>query len=96
MADEAKCEPLQKWIQGGDETECRSCVLAIVTPWYRDALRKHGLAEDASTLERMAESSDPIQVARALDEIKGRVPPELKQTLYEYDCAVQQTEEKGP
>lgn len=95
MADEAKCRPLQEWIQGGDEKECRSCVLAIMAPWYRDALEKHGLPEEARTLERMAESSDPIQVARALDELKGRVGPELQQTLREYDCAVQQTEEKG-
>jgi hypothetical protein len=93
VADESKCQPLQEWIQGGSEKECRSCVLAIVTPWYRDALRQHGLPEEASTIERMAESSDPIQVARALDAVKGRVPPELQQTLRQYDCEAQQVEE---
>lgn len=93
MVDEAKCQPLQEWIQGGNEKECRSCVLAIVTPWYRDALQKHGLTEEARTLERMAESSEPVQVARALDEVKSRVPSELQQTLRHYDCVAQQVEE---
>lgn len=90
------CEPLEKWIQGGDDTECRPCSLAFVAAWYRDLLNQHGLVQEAQDVERLGDSDDPIQVARALDTVKGRVPPEVQTKLREYDCAVQRREEKGP
>lgn len=91
-----ECKPLEQWIQGGNEAECRPCSLAFVTAWYRDLLKQSGLAQEAQDLERVADTDDPIQVARALDGVKGRVPPGLQEKLRGYDCAVQQTGEKGP
>jgi len=91
-----KCQPLAEWVRGGNEVECRSCSLAFVTAWYRDLLKQNGLAHEAQAIERVAESDDPVQVARALDGVKDRVPLELQQKLRGYDCAVQEVKEDLP
>lgn len=90
------CEPLEQWIQGGDGVACRPCSLAFIATWYRDLLKENGLAQEAQGVERLADSHDPVQVARALDAVKGRMSPEIQTKLRDYDCAVQQIEETGP
>lgn len=87
---------LETWIRGGTSAECRPCKLAFLTPWYRDLLKDNGLPDEAQVVEQMHETDDPVQVARALDAVKKRVPPELTAKLREYDCAVQRAEEEEP
>lgn len=78
------------WIGEGDtEEECRSCLLAPVTQWYRDELKERGLGDLAKELETMAESSQPLEVAQKLDEIRDKVPEEIRNRLKDFDCAAQ-------
>ncbi len=94
MSDDcAQVQPLEEWVDGGSAADCRTCQIGLMVPWYRDALKSQGLGAEAQSLEEIAERGDPVQVARALDAVKGRVPPELSKTLHGYDCAVQQKED---
>jgi len=81
---------MAEWIAQGDtEEDCRSCLLAPVTQWYRDELKARGLGDLAKELETMAETSQPAELAQKLDEIRDKVPEEVKNRLKDFDCAAQ-------
>ena len=87
---------MSEWMAKGDtEEECRSCLLAPVTQWYRDELKERGLGDLAQELETMAETSQPLEVAQKLDEIRDKVPEEVKNRLKDFDCAAQVHIEEG-
>lgn len=81
---------MAEWMAKGDtEEECRSCLLAPVTQWYRDELKERGLGDLVNELEAMAETSQPVEIAQKLDEIRDKVPEEVRNRLRDFDCAAQ-------
>lgn len=77
------------WVQqpSGDGL-CRPCLLAPVTQWYMDVLRTEGMHGLATDLEGAVDGGD-VALAAKLDEVKGRVAPELRARLKEFDCHAQ-------
>lgn len=81
---------MSEWMAKGDtEEECRSCLLLPVTQWYRDELKERGLDDLAKELEAAAETSQPLELAQKLDEIKDKVPEEVSTRLRDFNCAAQ-------
>lgn len=81
---------MKEWIEdGGDESECRPCLLAPVLRWYRDELQQRGLNELAHEMEMAIEGADPLVIAEKFDDIKNKVPDDIKERLKEFDCAAQ-------
>ena len=80
---------MKEWIEGGDERECRPCLLAPVIRWYRDELQQRGLNELAHEMEAAIEGADPLVIAERFDDIKNKVPDDVKERLKEFDCAAQ-------
>lgn len=87
---------MAKWMEQGDtEDECRSCLLAPVTQWYRDELEERGLGDVAKELEDLGEGATPIEIAQKLDEIKDRLPDDVRTRLREFDCSAQVYEQNA-
>lgn len=95
-AQECKCpvplQPMEAWIEGGEEEECRPCMLGPVVQWYESELREQGSPDLADDLVRAAQEATPAALARKLDTIKEKVGDSLRERLREFDCAAQ-TEE---
>ena len=91
MADDpcAGCVSMEEWIQNEDEKECRSCLLPPVIQWYRDELEEKGLGNLASQIKTVVEGGNPLLMAKKFDEIKEKVPGDVKERLKEFDCYAQ-------
>jgi hypothetical protein len=77
------------WVQQPNgEGPCRPCLLAPVTQWYMDVLKTGGMEELATELERAVDGGE-VELAAKLDEVKGRVSPEVRARLKEFDCHAQ-------
>jgi hypothetical protein len=91
----AGCVSMEEWIQNEDESECRSCLLPPVIQWYRDELQEKGLDNFAGQIKTAVESGDPLLMAKKFDEIKEKVPDNVKERLKEFDCYAQMHKENG-
>jgi len=92
----AGCVSMEEWIQNEDEEkECRSCLLPPVIQWYRDELQEKGLDNFASQIKIAVESGDPLLMAKKFDEIKEKVPGNVKERLKEFDCYAQMHKGNG-
>lgn len=67
---------------------CRPCLLPPVTQWYMDALKGGGMDNLAMELEGSIDGGE-VALATKLDDIKSKVPPEMKARLREFDCHAQ-------
>ncbi|MBA7707938.1 hypothetical protein ES703_116822 [subsurface metagenome] len=85
----ASITSMEKWVEEGDEAECRPCLLPPVIRWYRDHLQQSGLNELAHEMETAIEGADPLIIAKTFDSIKAKVPDDVKKRLEEFDCAAQ-------
>lgn len=83
--------PLKQWMKEDDAPgkECRPCVLSVGMSWYHSELTERGLTDLAQELEGIKDTGDPEEVASVMDEIKDRVPDEVKTRLLEFDCSMQ-------
>jgi len=84
-----KLAPMEDWI-GEDAPFCRPCILPVNISWYKDELKNRGMAELAGEIEKAQDTQDPAQVCKVMDEIKGKVPNDLRYRLLEFDCATQE------
>jgi len=77
------------WVQqpSGDGL-CRPCLLAPLTQWYMDVLNTTELCHLAAELEGAVEGGE-VALATKLDEVKGKVPPDVQARLKEFDCHAQ-------
>jgi len=98
MADEnnetkspcAGCISMAEWIQQGDDSkECRPCLLPPVIQWYKNELEEKGLGNLADEIKVAVENGDPSLIAKRFDEIKEKVPDDVKERLKEFDCYAQ-------
>jgi len=81
---------MAEWIQnGGDSEECRPCLLPPVIQWYRDELQEKGLGNLARQIKTVVKKGDPLLIAKRFDEIKEKVPDDVKERLKEFDCYAQ-------
>jgi len=81
---------MEEWIQNEHESaECRSCLLPPIIQWYRNELQEKGLDNLADEIKIEVEGGDPLLMAKKFDEIKERVPDDLKSRLKEFDCYAQ-------
>ena len=90
----ANLKPMRDWISE-DGPGCLPCRLGPTTQWYISELEEKGCPEDAAKLEALATGSDPLSLCQEMDEIKGRVSPELRSRLLDFDCATQSYIEGG-
>jgi hypothetical protein len=80
---------MEDWVQQpGEGGVCRPCLLAPVTQWYMDVLNTAGQNGLAAELEGAVDGGETALAAK-LDEVKGRVPPEVRARLQEFDCHAQ-------
>ena len=84
-----KLAPMEDWI-GEDASFCRPCILPVNISWYKDELKNRGMAELAGEIEKAQDTQDPVQVCKVMDEVKGKVPNDLRYRLLEFDCATQE------
>ena len=92
----ASCVSMVEWIQNGDDDkECRSCLLLPVIQWYRGELQEKGLDDFADEIKVAVEKGDPSLIARRFDEIKEKVPGDVRERLKEFDCYAQTHKEDG-
>ena len=82
-------KPMKEWVQGGDPSECRECLLAPVIQWYREELQEKGHADLATELTQAVNTADPLTLCEKLDTIKDAVEESLRERLKEFDCAAQ-------
>lgn len=81
---------IKAWIEEPDDKVCRPCLLAPLTAWYKNQLEESGFGELATELTDVVISGEnEYAIAAKLDEVKGRVNPELKARLREFDCHAQ-------
>ncbi len=80
---------MKEWVSKEDGPTCRPCLLAPVAQWYRDELQERGITDLAQEIEQAADQLDHIGLAETLDNIKGKVEPEVKNRLLEFDCLAQ-------
>jgi len=85
----ADCISMTEWIQQEDDSKCRSCLLPPVIQWYRDELQEKGLDNLADEIKIEVENGDPLLIAKRFDEIKEKVPSDVKERLKEFDCYAQ-------
>ena len=86
---------MKEWVGGAQkEGECRPCLMAPVTQWYRDELQERGRADLAEKIEKAVDAGE--DVASLLDAIKAEVGEEVANRLRDFDCSAQSySEEKG-
>ncbi len=85
----ANLKPMAKWLEEESPKVCRACLLTLPIAWYHNELTEQGLPDLSAELEDSQKSGDPVKVAEILDSIKGKVSPELRQRLLDFDCAAQ-------
>lgn len=77
------------WVQQPDGNGvCRPCLLAPVTQWYMDTLRAAGMGGLVADLEGAVDGGE-VALAAKLDEVKEKVPDEVRARLREFDCHAQ-------
>jgi hypothetical protein len=77
------------WVrQPNGDGPCRPCLLAPVTQWYMDILKTGGMEFLAAELEGAVDGGEEALAAK-LDEVKGKVSPEVRARLREFDCHAQ-------
>jgi hypothetical protein len=84
---------MAEWLANEDEEHCHSCTLAITLPWYYEELEKLGDKNLIEELEVVQKTGIPVDIGEAMDTVKEKVPPEVKQRLLEFDCATQSFEQ---
>ncbi len=100
MADEEfKCtlkeiKSIEKWLEEGktknEEGEnCPPCLLAPLGSFYLGVLEENGLKKEAEGLQDIWKDQDGVKAARMMDDIKKRVPEEIRKKLLEIDCSAQ-------
>lgn len=88
LADpDAPAEP--ESIVGANGEVCRPCLLPPLIQWYREELQEKGLDNFADEIKTVVENGDPLLIAKKFDEIKEKVPDDVKQRLREFDCYAQ-------
>ena len=90
MNDCANLITMTEWVrQEQKDGGCRPCALAVLAGSYASVLARHGL-QDESIEKALSDEQDPVlRVAEALDGIKGRVPPDVQESLLGLDCEAQ-------
>ena len=90
-------QPLLEWIQEApdDDELCRPCILPVTVSWYDQELRERGLLTLAEELQQVQEAEEVEPLARFMDDLKERVPADVRDALRAYDCITQQTEIPG-
>lgn len=87
----SKVKPMAKWIEGGDSSECRPCLLGPTVQWYQSELEEKGYPRLAVELTNLVEREevDPLTLCEKLDKIKATVGRPVRERLLEFDCATQ-------
>lgn len=68
---------------------CRPCLLPPLIQWYMEELREKGFDNFADEIKTVVEGGDPLLMAEKFDEVKEKVPDNVKQRLREFDCYAQ-------
>jgi len=76
-------------IVGANGEVCRPCLLPPLIQWYREELQEKGFDNLAGEITTVVEDGDPLLIAKKFDEVKEKVPDDVKQRLREFDCYAQ-------
>jgi len=89
-------QPMEKWLEE-DVSYCRPCILPVAIDWYHQELTEKGHADLAEELDRVRMTLDSSETCKVMDNIKDRVPVDLRHQLLDFDCATQEfaAEEEG-
>ena len=89
-------EPKKKWVKG-EGKDCRPCRVAIGVGKYRRTLTEGGKPELVQVMSTALMTDDDTigNLAGAMDEVKEKAPPELREKLVSIDCEIQKKEECG-
>jgi hypothetical protein len=82
-------QSLEEWIQGDTEF-CRPCILPVTIDWYRQELEERGHIDLVEEIDRARMSEDPEATCKVMDNIKDKVPVDLRYRLMEFDCSTQE------
>ncbi len=97
--EEFKCtlkeiKPIKDWLAAGKTKNelgenCPPCLLAPLGSFYLGILEENNLVAEAKGLQDIWKDQDGEKAAELLDDIKTRVPENVKAKLLEIDCAAQ-------
>ena len=87
LAPECPRLPMAEFLEQHPEV-CQPCIVAPASQWYHDELNERGQRDLADKVEQLA-TGGVMEIAKLLDEIKGRVDESTRLRLKEFDCATQ-------
>ena len=88
-----KVKPMESWVQGGDDEQCRPCHLSVVTGLYITELNEAGHNDQAKELEKVFNKGDFLEISKKLDKVKSVVGETVKSKLVKIDCLCQTHEQ---